>query len=173
MEIPPEKVARIERFVQNIIQEKEKETEYKNDCHKKYKRFYTGTLGEAAIEELLGLDIIDWEIGHSAKFAEADLRTIGLNVGVKTVEYGSFPVIHKRAKRPEIINVKLSDNQVLVCGFAFRSILDCYQDIELIKSPALRQKGTKTGFYGFDKLVPISTLNSLTLLQKLDKLKST
>lgn len=161
--IPEKKIKQIESFVTTVVKEKSNETEYKKDRFNKEKRFYTGTLGEAAIEELTQCQLIDWEIGNSSLFAEADLRKINLPIGVKTVEHGSFPIVHKKAKRPEIICIKISYNQILICGYATKAVLDKYQDDNLIKSPALKAKNTKTGFYGFDSLIPIKSLEGIKL----------
>lgn len=161
--VPPAKIKRIEEFVEAVIQAKQNEAHHQVDKHQSYKRFYTGTLGEAAVEQLLGVELIDWNVGNSNAFNQADLRSIGINAGVKTVEYGSFPVIHVYPKRPEIINVRITDSKVYVCGLATIDMLLKYQDVELIKSPSLRSRGTKTGFYGISELKPFYNLSGLKI----------
>jgi uncharacterized protein YunC (DUF1805 family) len=163
IEVPQEKRERIKQFVNLVIAEKRQEEHHKIDCHNEYKRFYTGTLGEAAIEELLGVELIDWGIGNSNVYNDADLRKIGINVGVKTVEYGKFPVVHIKPKRPELILLKINDKSVYVCGYANVRVLKTYQDIDLILSPSLKARGTKTGFYGFNKLQLITNLGVLNV----------
>lgn len=161
--VPTAKIKRIHEFVRAVIEKKQQEEHHKSDKHNEHKRFYTGTLGEAAIEELLGVDIIDWSIGNSSAFNQADLRSIGINAGIKTVESGNFPIVHVRPKRPEIINVRLNDTQVYISGLATLDILRWYQDVNLIKSPSLRARGTKTGFYGISHLKPFYNLNGLKI----------
>lgn len=39
--------------------------------------------------------------------------------------------------------------------------LDTHQDANLVVSPMLRQRGTKTGFYGFNALTKIESLEDL------------
>lgn len=163
VEVPQEKRERIKQFVNLVIAQKQQEEHHQNDCNNEYKRFYTGTLGEAAIEELLGVELIDWGIGNSNAYNEADLRRLGINVGIKTVEYGKFPVVHIKPKRPEIILIKKDNKSVYVCGYANKSILKTYQDIDLILSPSLKARGTKTGFYGFSELQPIMNLGVLNV----------
>lgn len=61
------------------------------DNRSHFKRYYTGTLGEAALEEYLGVEgIVDWTIGNSNDYHKSDLNNIGVREGIKTVEYGRF-----------------------------------------------------------------------------------
>lgn len=125
-------------------------------------------IGEAAIEELIGKKFIDWNIGPSHYYNKADLSNLGLNIGVKSVQYGKFPLIHKSITRPEIINLVLSDEEVLVCGYATIDSLNINQDNELVLSPFLRARGTKTGFYGFHNLVRFSNFDELLRVYNTD-----
>jgi hypothetical protein len=160
--ITEKKVKKIKDFVSELIIEKEKESHHIVDHRSHFKRFYTGTLGEAALEEYLGLEnIIDWTIGHSKEYHKPDLRNIGVKAGIKTVEYGLFPIIFKNSFSPEIIMIKVSDNHVVLCGIATKNVLNKYQSEELIKDKFLRVRGTKTGFYGFKHLKTFSTLDEL------------
>jgi hypothetical protein len=159
--VNPNKVIKLKNFVNLLIKEKQKETHHQIDKYQEYKRFYTGLLGEAALEELLNINIIDWEIGDSRNYNKADLSKQNLNIGIKTVEYGKFPIIHKNSIRPEIINVKINDTDIFICGLASIKVLLEYQEEHLILSPFLKEKGTKTGFYGFNKLIKFNNLNEL------------
>lgn len=155
------KIKRITEFVTAVIHKKKNEKHHKIDGSQEFKRFYTGTLGEAAIEELLQKEFIDWSIGESSAFHIADLRKLGLGIGIKTVEYGKFPIVHKKVLRPEIINIKIDDKTVLVCGYASIQALRKYQDDNLILSPLLRKRGTKSGFWGFSELKQFKTFSEL------------
>ena len=148
-------------YATQVIKHKMSESHHKADSGQMYNRFLTGVLGEIAIEEYLNCDIVDWSIGNSNIYNVADLSSIGVNVGVKTVEYGKFPVIHKQIKRPEIINLKISDKEILICGVATISNMIQYSNDDLIKSPSLRRRGTKTGFYGFKDLIQFNGLIEL------------
>ena len=153
--VPDEKIERIELFIEELIKLKTNEEHHLYDNHNEYKRFRTGLVGEAAIEELLGLSIIDWSIGDSKKYNIADLRLPNLKIGIKTVEYGKFPIIFKSNYYPQIINVLISRNEVVVCGVASLKVLSSYQSDDLVIDWRLKQRGTKTGFYGFCDLVPV------------------
>ena len=54
--VPTMKIIRIKELVWQIIQNKQKEDHHQVDCQHEYKRFFTGLMGEAAVEELLKLE---------------------------------------------------------------------------------------------------------------------
>ena len=151
----------IHQFTSDIITRKVSEGHHIIDHGQEYKRFYTGTMGERAIEKLFGVSFIDWSIGHSNTYNIADLRSLGINVGIKTVEMHKFPIVHKVAHRPELICIKRTEDTIILCGLATIDVLTRYQDDDLILSPALRNRGTKTGFYGFEHLIGIKTLEDV------------
>lgn len=159
-------VEQIKNFVTELVKEKNKEEHHKNDGLNEIKRFTTGLLGEAALEKLFNIKIIDWTIGYSDLYHVPDIP--GYNVGIKTVERNKFPVIFKNNYYPQIICVKHPDydNLIFVCGLATKDVLNQYQDDELILDPNLRKRGTKTGFYGFEHLIPVNTLNDLSDYKK-------
>lgn len=101
---------------------------------KKEKRIITGLLGKYALEQVLGIEIIDWSIGKSKDFNKPDIPEY--EVGIKTVEYGKFPIIFKKNDYPQIICiVKKDENTVYVCGLGEVDVLNEYQDDDLIISP--------------------------------------
>jgi hypothetical protein len=151
-------------YASQVIKQKSLESHHRVDSGQAYNRFLTGVLGEIAIEEYLNCEIVDWSIGNSNIYNVADLGCIGIDVGVKTVEYGKFPLIHKQVKRPEIINLKISNNEILICGVATISNMIQYSNDDLIKSPALRRRGTKTGFYGFKELIQFKDIIELKVM---------
>lgn len=161
IDITSDTANKIRRFVNEVIRIKALELHHKSDCHNEFKRFYTGTLGEAALEQHLGVEIIDWSVGCSNTYNVADLSNCSLNIGIKTVEYGKYPIIHKNPRRPEIINIKANDKQVLICGLATKECLRKFQDDNLVLSPNLKRRGTKTGFYGFHELLRFMNLEEL------------
>lgn len=165
--ITQEEEMKVKQFAEKVIFEKEKERHHKIDPNKRVKRFTTGMMGEVAIEKYIRTPFVDWNIGHSNEFNVSDLKGIGLNVGIKTVETGKFPIIHKRSYRPEIIVVKGTKNRMVVCGLATVDTLNIYQSDELILDPKLRARGTKTGFYGFEHLKPFYSLDELRTLLSL------
>jgi len=148
-------------FATKKTEKKLNEFHHKIDGESEYKRALTGIKGELAVEQLLEKEFIDWSIGESQNYDKADLFPLGLNIGIKSVERGKFPIIHKKIKRPEIITIIYDWNNVLICGFASIPVLRKYQDDNLIIDPNLRKKGTKTGFYGFDFLQDFKSIKDL------------
>ena len=153
---------KIDNFTKKVILKKENESQHQIDNRSEYKRFFNGTLGEVALEKFLNISgIVDWSIGDSKKYHKPDLSQIGIKVGVKSVDYGLFPVIFKNSYSPEIINIIWKNKYVYVCGLASIEILNEYQSFDLIKDEKLRLKGTKTGFYGFEHLKQFTSINQL------------
>lgn len=161
---------KINNLAKRIIAAKVSESHHKIDSFNELKRFTTGLLGESAMEELLGVEIVDFSVGDSSVFNIADLNKLGYDIGIKTVEVWKFPIIHKNVKRPEIINV-LRDEKTVVCfGYASKRVLEAFQSDVYILSPSLRARGTKTGFYGFQHLIPITCLDDvINAYNKYDK----
>lgn len=163
--INDKKIARIKQLVIAVINKKQLEPHHQIDKNKEFNRFYTGFLGEAAIEALLHTDkIIDWSCGNSNDYNVPDLLKIGINAGIKTADIYNFPVIFKKNTYPQIINIRYGYNTVFICGLATTNVLNTYQNDDLILSPFLRKRGTKTGFYGFDQLLSFN--NGLKKLQQ-------
>lgn len=156
VEIDREYIDRISTFVSKLIEKKSGEQHHVVDNRKESKRFTTGFLGEAALEKILRMPIIDWTIGDSDSYHVPDIP--GYKIGIKTVEYGKFPVVFKKNYYPQIICIvdTLNIGTVYVCGIAMPDVLNKYQDDDLILDSKLRERGTKSGFYGFDYLKPIT-----------------
>lgn len=57
--LDPGYVSRIQNFVTELVEAKSKEDHHKIDSNKEVKRFTTGFLGEAALEKLFGIVIIN------------------------------------------------------------------------------------------------------------------
>lgn len=166
VKIEADVLKKIEVFVSNIIKKKSDEPQHIIDNMKERKRFTTGLLGEAALEKVLGIPIIDWTIGDSKDYHVPDIP--GYSVGIKTVEYGKFPIIFKKNFYPQVICIvdTKEEGTVYICGIAMTDILNEYQDISLVLDEKLRARGTKTGFHGFDYLQDISGLNDLEAYKK-------
>lgn len=146
-----EELEPLNKFVEDVVIEKLNESHYKIDSGSLKKRYQTGFMGEMAISKILEKNTVDWAIGNSKIFNKSDLSALGKNVGIKTVEWGKFPIVHKNPKRPEIICIR-KENTVYVCGLATIAAMQEYSSDELIKSQELRARNVKTGFYGFEQL---------------------
>lgn len=169
VELDEEDLDEIHEFAITYASAKLKESGHAKDYRSEIKRISTGLRGERAVECFLNAQFIDWTIGDSKKYHKPDLSPIGLRVGVKTVEFGSAPIIFKQERYPEII-VLYKDTErksfALICGLASKAVLNSFrnQDINSVKDIKLRQKGTKTAFRGFDKLDPFENLEQLKWL---------
>lgn len=122
--LDPGYVSRIQNFVTELVEAKSKEDHHKIDSNKEVKRFTTGFLGEAALEKLFGIPIIDWTIGYSGLYHIPDIP--GYRVGIKTVERDKFPIIFKDNSYPQIICIKSTkyNNLIFVCGLATSNVLN-------------------------------------------------
>lgn len=156
---------RLGAYVRRMAEAKAKEIHHQKDGYNEEKRIMTGLLGELALEHILGIKIIDWSIGKSKDYHTPDIP--GYKVGIKTVEYGKFPIIFKKNYYPQIICVVKKDNKaVYICGLGEVDVLNKYQDDDLVLSPNLRARGTKTGFYGLDKLKPVHSIDDISIYKK-------
>jgi hypothetical protein len=154
--ISDEKMEKIEDFIIKVIEEKKKEKLHQVNGNNEEKRWRTGLTGEAAIEEHLGIEIIDWTIGESKKYSRPDVKKLG--VGIKNSQWGNFPLISKVNTYPQVICIQTGYNEVLICGVASADVLNTYQDDDLVLDWRAKYYAHKTGFYGFEYLEPIETL---------------
>jgi len=151
--IPDDLIAKACEWSDMMTQAKQSEAHWVKDGGQATKRILTGIMGELALEIYLEKKFIDWSIGDSNVYDYPDLIGIGSRLGIKTVEYGKFPLVRKSSHYPEIINIFHYDNKsCYICGLATVEVLNTYQSDELILSPNLRRRGVKTGFYGFEHL---------------------
>lgn len=168
IEVDDHSITKINDFVANIILQKKKEAHHLIDEQSHFKRYYTGTLGEVAMEIFLGVaGIVDWTIGSSEDYNVPDMKKIGVNAGIKTVNYGSFPVVFKKNFSSQIMMIRWKEKHVYICGLATPELLNKYQSDELILDRKLRERGTKTGFYGFEQLKKFATKEELVALLKM------
>ncbi len=162
--LTPEEVKKVNDFCEEMREKKLEEVLYQKDNGSMVSRFSTGFTGEFAANKFLGLDTMSFEIGLSKKFDKADLG--GLECGVKTCEVDKFHVVHKKPLRPELIVVRMDEFTFRILGYASIQVLKDYQDDSLILSPKLQAKGSKTGFYGYEHVIPIFNLQELEKLCK-------
>lgn len=152
-----QEIGKVKDFVKRVLPAKEKEEIYNIDGGSSWKRHYTGRLGEMACGKYYGVDICDWSVGASKKYNEADLKKIGINAGIKSGDWGHFPVVHLKPIRPEVICLR-NGNTIYICGWASVSDMQTHSRTDLIKSNELRDRGVKTGFWGFHLLKDLKDL---------------
>lgn len=159
--------SKLDEFIKNIVAKKMAEAHHKIDSGNEAYRWRTGMGGELALEQLLGKPFVDLSIGVSDDYHVPDLSKLGLDVGIKSVERGKYPVIFKRSENPEIVILRLADDTFSILGLALVEDLNKYQDDNYILSPALRTRGTKTAFTGLHKLKSFNSLDELIKLLSL------
>jgi hypothetical protein len=147
-------------FAQKFQAEKSGESVHQIDNDKEIKRYMTGFAAELAVERLLGVKILDTTFGHSDNYNHADLKAAGLDIGVKCSLLGNYPVVFKKPHNAEIITV-LHGTRVFICGLASIQTMTKFCDEDLILNEKFKARGVKTGFYGFDQLVPFKNLDEL------------
>lgn len=154
---------RANAFFNELIEKKATEEQHVIDGDRERERWITGIMGELAMERFLGAAFIDWSVGESEDYDLPDLAGLNVAAGIKAVEYGKYPVVHRNPHRPEVIVVR--DAMTFhICGLASPEVMRRHADDGLILNANLRAKGTKTGFWGFSELVPFSGLGELQQL---------
>ena len=125
--------SKLDEFIKNIVDKKLSESHHKVDSGNEAYRWRTGMGGELALEQLIGKEFVDLSIGDSNDYHVPDLSKLGLDVGIKSVEYGKYPVIFKRSEKPEIIILRLADDTFSILGVALVEDLNKYQDDEVFE----------------------------------------
>lgn len=156
----PVELRQLELLAAKIVPVKSMEASHRKDGTSELKRFTNGLKGELAVSKYLKMNIVNMDVGTSGEFDVPDIP--GYNVGIKTVEYGHFPIIPKVNTYPQIICIchPTANGVVYICGLADVETLTKYQHDDLILDPNLKMKGTKTGFWGFSQLKEV-TLEAL------------
>jgi hypothetical protein len=157
-------IKRLDEFVKNVMVRKKNEKHHMIDSFNEAKRWRTGTGGELALSQYLGKDFVDLTIGDSNDYNTPDLSSIGLNIGVKTVEFGKYPIIFKVSTKAEIIILRLGDEKYCILGVVSPEDLNKYQSDNEVLSPSLKARGTKTAFTGLFKIKPFSNYDELVKL---------
>lgn len=155
---------KLDEFVKNVMVKKKNESHHVVDSFNEAKRWRTGTGGELALSQFIGKDFVDLTIGESTDYHVPDLSSIGLGVGIKTVELGKYPIIFKQSEKPEIIIIRLDDDKFCILGVVTPEDLNKYQSDDEILSPSLKARGTKTAFVGLFKIKPFSNYEELLKL---------
>ena len=157
--ISDEKYAKLSELATKIAEAKSKEWIHKVDGGSEVFRQTNGLMGETAIEELLGINIVEWSVGESQQYSHPDIG--GYAVGIKTALIGRCPLIPKKNNYAQIINMlDLKNRDIYICGLATPGILNVYQN-DNYAPESVRKVGFKTAFVGFDYLLPVHSLDDL------------
>jgi hypothetical protein len=128
-------------------------------------RSETGTMVEAAVEQLLQVEFIDWDPQFSLSKDHPDLDPIGIDFGVKGGLFPYAPIINTETLYPQIIGLIDKDNPQLVhiLGAFTVKVLN-NQDFRadsLKVNPQLYQKKSKTAFFALDLGHPLHSMKDL------------
>ena len=105
-------------------------------------------------------------MGKSTTFKNPDLKHAGFDVGIKTVNYGMFPLVSKNPQSAEIINIKLSDNEICMLGMVTVEDLRVYTDDALLFDKNAKQR--KTAFWNLSAAKSFNSVASLRYLHNSD-----
>lgn len=160
--LSPNREAEVSEFVDRIVERKLLEGgQYSEDAGSMPKRFMTGFCGECAVEEYLGKRFVDFSIGHSKTYNIPDLQSIGLEIGIKTVNLGDFPLLKipspSSPQTPQIIVLK-EGSTYHIAGIATFEIVNERKNFHLsyVRSTSVAEREGKSAFYRFDLLSPLS-----------------
>ena len=131
--------------------------------------FYNGYMAEIAIENYTSTKFIHWKIRDENEQDISDLKYLGLDLGVKTAQFGNLPLVYDFPKTPEIITIINKPCTVYVIGYATRNMLDYYKSKEYCFGDA---KKTKSGFWGFHKIYEFKTIDDVKSLYNNTKINS-
>ncbi len=157
-------------FVRKFKSAKRQEKNHRIDDDQQFQRFLNGFLGEYALEKFLGVQFRDDTVGQSSKYNQSDLKSIGIQSGVKTFRKGNYPTVLRQFNGYQILvctESVFNDNKepigtyAYICGLAHKDVLDKYSSVDLISNKKLKERNVKAGFYGFDHLVPFHNIEEL------------
>jgi hypothetical protein len=169
IELSQEEIDLIDHTAHQIANAKRKEKGYLRDTDSLIKRYTTGLGGEMALGKFLGVSIVDTSVGASEDYNIGDLNKIGLDIGVKTVEYPKFPLVHTRPERCEIILIKHRNQHVYkICGLYTPETMILHSSRELVVDEKVRE--SKTAFYGIPFCKTFKTTEDLKTYCRVMKL---
>ena len=156
-------ILRADKFAQGMKQRKPKEKQYQSDGRNILKRADTGKKAELAVEQIIQETYTDDTISDTSEHSHPDLKSLGMEIGVKGVTPPNFPVIFKKSKIPEIIAI-VFPTYVKVLGVASVDNLNTFQWDDGIGDPNLRKKGYKTTFWNLETIMPFRSRKELESL---------
>jgi hypothetical protein len=160
LELTKEEIELVEYTATKIADAKRIEKGYLVDSGSLTKRWTTGLGGEVVLGNYLNQQIMDQTVGPSTEYDIGDLKKIGLNIGVKSVEYGKFPLVHVNPVRPEIVLIKHPEKyKYMICGLYTPFIMKTYSSRDFVVDERVRD--TKSAFYGIPFYKRFNNLNDL------------
>lgn len=155
----------------DLMTEKPKEMVYKQDGANLAKRFSTGYDSEAVATAIFKTEF-NKKVGSSTEFAFPDINNM---FGVKSSTYGNCAMVEREPTGPQLIMIKDNrkpkyvDKGFYFCGLATVAMQLKYETVHrLTYTDAYYRKGKpKTGFYGYDQLIPVNGCLTLEKMRAL------
>jgi hypothetical protein len=161
-------LSKIRNFVDALVDVKMTQTRFlKQQRSLVIHSFNNSYMSEVAIENVIETPFIHWKIRPEKELDMSDLHFLGLDIGVKTAEYGNLPLVYRSdgkrwgCKDPEIMTIIEKPNIVYIAGYATKHMVNYYQKVEYSFGPVSE---SKAGFWGFHKLYDFNSINDLRKL---------
>lgn len=151
-----DEILMIKKDIELIIEEKQKEAVHKLDSSREFKRWFTGMLGELAVEKYLGVKFSDRTAGNSINYNIPDMQPCGYNIGIKSCRFPNFPVINRNINTPQIF--------VFILENPYRAVITGIADVDVLKENLLDRSND-------DLVYAKSMLSRKTAFSKIEKLK--
>lgn len=147
-----------------IAAQKVLEGHHKIDSAKEVERWTTGLLGEIAVQNVFGIDFIDYGVGASSDYNKPDLMAAGFDVGVKTSCFPNYPVISRSVEYPELFVVlNANKTQGIIAGLASVELLkknaDSIENERYVKASSMLDR--KNAFTDLDILRIVTSKEDL------------
>ena len=150
-------------WAERVKEAKSLEDHHKKDGRSESKRWTTGDIVEKAVRIALGRPGLPEEsrtVGESPEFVGHDLLDLGTEVETKGSTWGLLPVVKKGEERAQIIGILSEARDVVhVLGLALPCYLHTRSSRLLVKDQEMYK--SKGGFWGFEKLIPLPSLEEL------------
>ncbi len=161
-------LSKIRNFVDALVDVKMTQTRFlKQQRSLVINSFNNSYMSEVAIENVIETPFIHWKIRPEKELDMSDLHFLGLDIGVKTAEYGNLPLVYRSdgkrwgCKDPEIMTIIEKPNIVYIAGYATKHMVNYYQKVEYSFGDVSK---TKAGFWGFHQLYDFQTIDDLRSL---------
>lgn len=126
-----------------------------------HENFNRKIMALCALEQYLEIELTEWKYIDPKDF-QPTLDYLGLPIDVIISEYGHYPNIASKVKRPAVVMIQKDNKTVWVCGFAQKNVLKHFQDPKKFEGEMNKDK--MTTFNGFDQLILFRTFDELKSL---------
>jgi hypothetical protein len=129
----------------------------KIDVAATYNNFKNTTMAEIALEKVLNIKFIDWELKSKSMKSKSILKLTNNEIEIIAVNYGEMPLVYESTKEKIIICYVTDDREVIVAGFANLKIID----VKSSSNKGISTLDKKNVFLSFESLNTFSTIHEL------------